>query len=117
MATLSKRGAHNVEVYVGHLPISLTEVIDDSDWIDLSFAENYTVRKEVLEILRDAAMTQVSEKVSITRQALKTLLTFLFRILTGHTDSGAKRGFLQHCLPYLILIFLHSRKLKTTILF
>ncbi|KAI0903477.1 aminotransferase GliI-like protein [Ustulina deusta] len=62
MATLSKRGARNVEIYVGHLPVTLTEVVDDSNWIDLSFAENYAVRKEVLEIFREVAGTQVTEK-------------------------------------------------------
>ncbi|APA05325.1 predicted protein [Sclerotinia sclerotiorum 1980 UF-70] len=48
MTALSKRGAQNVGTYVGHLPVSLTEVADDSNWIDLSFAENYTIRKEAL---------------------------------------------------------------------
>ncbi|KAJ8132319.1 hypothetical protein O1611_g1306 [Lasiodiplodia mahajangana] len=62
MSNLSERGTRNVGVYVGHLPISLTEVVDDSQWIDLSFAENYTTRSEVLEILREAVGTQVTEK-------------------------------------------------------
>lgn len=65
MSTLSKRGAQSVGTFIGHLPISLTEVIDDSNWIDLSFAENYTIRKDVLEIFRDAAATQVVEKVRL----------------------------------------------------
>ncbi|KAI8946247.1 aminotransferase GliI-like protein [Xylaria longipes] len=62
MAALSKRGALNVEGYIGHIPVSLIEVVDDSDWIDLSFAENYTIRKDVLDIFRNAAATQVTEK-------------------------------------------------------
>jgi hypothetical protein len=64
MAALSKRGAQNVGSYIGHIPISLIEVVDDSNWIDLSFAENYTIRKDVLEVFRGAAATQVIEKVS-----------------------------------------------------
>jgi len=60
MTALSKRGAQNVGIYVGHLPVSLTEVVDDSNWIDLSFAENYTIRKEVLEIFRNAAATEAT---------------------------------------------------------
>ncbi|KAI2464340.1 putative aminotransferase GliI-like protein [Annulohypoxylon bovei var. microspora] len=62
MTALSKRGAQNVGTYVGHLPVSLIEVVDDSNWIDLSFAENYTIRKDVLEIFRDAVATQVNDK-------------------------------------------------------
>ncbi|KAI1762791.1 aminotransferase GliI-like protein [Hypoxylon sp. FL1150] len=62
MTALSKRGARNVGIYIGHLPVSLTEVIDDSNWIDLSFAENYIIRKDVLEIFRDAALGQVTSK-------------------------------------------------------
>ncbi|RYC64399.1 hypothetical protein CHU98_g1800 [Xylaria longipes] len=61
MAALSKRGALNVEGYIGHIPVSLIEVVDDSDWIDLSFAENYTIRKDVLDIFRNAAATQFTE--------------------------------------------------------
>ncbi|KAK6591769.1 hypothetical protein H4I96_12202 [Botrytis cinerea] len=61
MNALSKRAAQNVGAYIGHLPVSLTEVVDDSNWIDLSFAENYTIRKEALEIFRDAVATQVGE--------------------------------------------------------
>lgn len=64
MNALSKRAAQNVGTYIGHLPVSLTEVVDDSNWIDLSFAENYTIRKEALEIFRDAVATQVGESVS-----------------------------------------------------
>lgn len=62
MSALSKRGASNVATYIGHLPVSLIEVIDDSNWIDLSFAENYTIRQEVLEVFRDAAVNQVTGK-------------------------------------------------------
>ncbi|KAI5925267.1 aminotransferase GliI-like protein [Camillea tinctor] len=54
MTALSKRGAQNVEAYLGRLPPSLIEVVDDSNWIDLSFAENYIIRKEILEIFRGA---------------------------------------------------------------
>ncbi|TGO07103.1 hypothetical protein BTUL_0327g00010 [Botrytis tulipae] len=61
MNALSKRAAQNVGTYIGHLPVSLTEVVDDSNWIDLSFAENYTIRKEALEIFRDAVATQLGE--------------------------------------------------------
>ncbi|TGO44081.1 hypothetical protein BCON_0613g00020 [Botryotinia convoluta] len=61
MNALSKQGAQNVGTYIGHLPVSLTEVVDDSNWIDLSFAENYIIRKEALEIFRDAAATKVGE--------------------------------------------------------
>ncbi|KAI0858312.1 aminotransferase GliI-like protein [Xylaria cubensis] len=62
MAELSKRGALNVEGYIRHIPVSLTELVDDSNWIDLSFAENYTIRKDVLDIFRDAVATRVTEK-------------------------------------------------------
>ncbi|KAF7949953.1 hypothetical protein EAE96_007259 [Botrytis aclada] len=61
MNALSKRGAQNVGTYIDHLPVSLTEVVDDSNWIDLSFAENYTIRKETLEIFREAAATKLGE--------------------------------------------------------
>jgi hypothetical protein len=63
MTTLSKRGFRNVDTYIRHLPTSLTNPLDDNAYIDLSFAENYIIRKEVLEIFRDAATTQVVEKV------------------------------------------------------
>ncbi|KAH8164037.1 hypothetical protein CIB48_g4208 [Xylaria polymorpha] len=62
MAALSKRGALNVGGYIGHIPVSLIEVVDDSNWIDLSFAENYTIRKEVLDIFREAAATQAIDQ-------------------------------------------------------
>ncbi|KAI1749148.1 aminotransferase GliI-like protein [Xylaria castorea] len=62
MTALSKRGALNVGGYIGHIPVSLIEVVDDSNWIDLSFAENYTIRKDVLDVFRDAAATQTTEK-------------------------------------------------------
>ncbi|TAQ84268.1 hypothetical protein B7494_g7403 [Chlorociboria aeruginascens] len=62
MEALSKRGAQNVGTYIGHLPISLTEVIDDSNWIDLSFAENYSIRKDVLDIFREAASKNATDK-------------------------------------------------------
>jgi hypothetical protein len=63
MTTLSKRGFQNVDTYIRHLPVSLTDLVDDSTYIDLSFAENYIIRKEILEVFRDAATTQVVEKV------------------------------------------------------
>jgi hypothetical protein len=94
MTALSKRGAQNVGTYIGHLPVSLIEVVDDSDWIDLSFAENYIIRKEVLEVFRDAAATQVTDKVSETKKWLCGDLTDIpTRISTGLTDSGAKHDF------------------------
>ncbi|KAI0439039.1 aminotransferase GliI-like protein [Xylaria telfairii] len=62
MAALSKRGALNVGGYIGHIPVSLTEVVDDSNWIDLSFAENYTIRKDVLAIFREAAVAQAIDQ-------------------------------------------------------
>lgn len=68
MAALSKRGALNVGGYIGHIPVSLIEVVDDSNWIDLSFAENYTIRKEVLDIFREAAATQAIDQVSIFQE-------------------------------------------------
>lgn len=64
MSVLSKRGTRNVDMYMSHLPISLVEVIDDSNWIDLSFAENYTIRKELLEINAQAAANATASKVS-----------------------------------------------------
>lgn len=75
MAALSQRGARNVQTYVGHLPISLTEVIDDNDWIDLSFAENYTIRSEVLEIFREAAASDLTEKVRFPALTSTRVLT------------------------------------------
>lgn len=93
MTALSKRGASNVATYIGHLPVSLTEVIDDSNWIDLSFAENYTIRKEVLEVFRDAAVNQVTGKVTRPKLPLSRLADNPTRISIGHTDSGARHSF------------------------
>jgi hypothetical protein len=82
MEALSKRGAQNIGIYIGHLPVSLTEVVDNSNWIDLSFAENYTIRKEVLNVFREAAAKNVTGKVSQpeTRIFLTTVLTSRIRI-------------------------------------
>ncbi|OTB04428.1 hypothetical protein M426DRAFT_320792 [Hypoxylon sp. CI-4A] len=62
MSALSKRGAQNVGTYIGHLPVSFIDVVDDSSYIDLSFAENYSIRKEVIEVFRDSVATQVTDK-------------------------------------------------------
>lgn len=78
MEALSKRGAQNVGIYIGHLPVSLTEVVDDSNWIDLSFAENYTTRKEILEIFKEAASKNVTDKVSGRRH-----WNIVIAVLTG----------------------------------
>ncbi len=119
MATLSKRGARNVDIYVGHLPVTLTEVVDDSNWIDLSFAENYAVRKEVLEIFREVAGTQVTEKVGQSNDTppCGDPTNIAIRISTGRTGSGVKQNCSQPSLRYLTLILLHSSQWKTVILF
>ncbi|KAI1275241.1 putative aminotransferase GliI-like protein [Xylaria sp. FL0933] len=62
MTSLSKRGANNVRSYVEHIPISLIKEVDDSNWIDLSFAENYTIRGDVVEAFRGAIATQFTDK-------------------------------------------------------
>ncbi|KAI2632835.1 aminotransferase GliI-like protein [Xylaria nigripes] len=60
MATLSKRGTQNVETYAGPIPVSLTEVVDDNNRIDLSFAEIYTIRKESVKVFTDVAANLVT---------------------------------------------------------
>jgi hypothetical protein len=105
MTALSKRGAQNVGTYIGHLPVSLIEVVDDSNWIDLSFAENYTIRKDVLEVFRDAAATQSVDKVSQTEVHLVAILLMFSlgsqlaaRILGRSTTSHSSLFSLQFVL-------------------
>lgn len=96
MAELSKRGAQNVATYVGHLPVSLTEVVDDSNWIDLSFAENYTIRKDVLEVFHDTVISQMTDKVIMgekSRPLYRGFANTSARTSTGHMDSGAIMDF------------------------
>lgn len=92
MSALSKRGASNVATYIGHLPVSLIEVIDDSNWIDLSFAENYTIRQEVLEVFRDAAVNQVTGKVSRPKLLFGRVIDISTRTSIGHMGSGARHS-------------------------
>ncbi|RDL38346.1 uncharacterized protein BP5553_02686 [Venustampulla echinocandica] len=75
------------------------------NWINLSFAENYTIWKDILEVFRDAAATQVTDKAPMRSSSTSTPASSRFRwasaALTGpwrvHDPHAGKEASRRAC--------------------
>lgn len=67
MDGFSARGYSNLTDIIAKVPKSLLEPSSNPDEIDLSFAENWTIRREVLDIVKRAIEAEFGAHVRCSR--------------------------------------------------